>query len=115
MTEAFQYISDNGGIDTEFSYPYRATNGNCQFNSRYVGATDKVSISFLLFLFEVALFFSRVMLKFNQEVNLIYKLLFLELVLFRLLLMLQTHYFNSILRVFTMDLPVHQLNWITPF
>jgi len=40
MDNAFQYIKDNGGIDTEKSYPYEATNGTCRYNPKYKGATD---------------------------------------------------------------------------
>lgn len=40
MNQAFQYIQDNGGIDTEYSYPYRGANGVCSFDSKNVGATD---------------------------------------------------------------------------
>lgn len=40
MDDAFQYIKDNGGIDTEESYPYTARDGRCKFNKANVGATD---------------------------------------------------------------------------
>jgi cathepsin L len=40
MDDAFQYIIKNHGIDTEASYPYRATGPNaCQFKAADVGAT----------------------------------------------------------------------------
>jgi len=35
-----RYIKDNGGIDTEASYPYKARDGSCHFKSADVGATD---------------------------------------------------------------------------
>ena len=35
---AFNYIRDNGGIDTEDSYPYEAASGTCQFSMKSVGA-----------------------------------------------------------------------------
>lgn len=38
---AFKYIKDNGGIDTESSYPYEAVNGQCRYNPRSSGATVK--------------------------------------------------------------------------
>ena len=31
MTQAFEYIKKNGGIDTEASYPYKAEDGKCKF------------------------------------------------------------------------------------
>jgi cathepsin L len=40
MDNAFRYIKDNNGIDTEESYPYRAKNGFCHFKKENVGATD---------------------------------------------------------------------------
>lgn len=41
MDNAFQYIKDNGGIDTESAYPYEAIDDSCHFNKKSVGATDK--------------------------------------------------------------------------
>ncbi|TKR60070.1 hypothetical protein L596_029656 [Steinernema carpocapsae] len=42
---AFRYIQNNGGVDTESSYPYTAglnhTGGKCHFSKTFVGATDK--------------------------------------------------------------------------
>jgi len=40
MDQAFEYIRDNGGIDTEASYPYKATSSSsCKYNRAYSGAT----------------------------------------------------------------------------
>jgi len=40
MDQAFEYIIQNGGIDTEASYPYTATGPNqCQYNAANRGAT----------------------------------------------------------------------------
>ncbi|RXG55064.1 Digestive cysteine proteinase 3 [Armadillidium vulgare] len=41
MTDAFDYIHKNGGIDTEESYPYMAEAGKCHFSNKTIGATDK--------------------------------------------------------------------------
>lgn len=41
MDQAFQYIKDNDGIDTEASYPYTAEQGTCRFKTSNIGATDK--------------------------------------------------------------------------
>jgi cathepsin L len=40
MDQAFQYIKDNSGIDTETSYPYEAVDNQCRFKAENVGATD---------------------------------------------------------------------------
>jgi len=40
MDQAFQYIKDNNGIDTEDSYPYVAADQQCKFDPKNVGATD---------------------------------------------------------------------------
>ncbi|XP_065402467.1 cathepsin S isoform X1 [Macaca fascicularis] len=39
MTRAFQYIIDNNGIDSDASYPYKATDQKCQYDSKYRAAT----------------------------------------------------------------------------
>lgn len=41
MDLAFKWIKKNGGIDTEASYPYKAEDEKCRYNSSTVGATDK--------------------------------------------------------------------------
>jgi len=40
MDNAFKYIKDNQGIDTEKSYPYEGVDNYCRYNSRNKGATD---------------------------------------------------------------------------
>lgn len=41
MDNAFRYIKENRGIDTEAAYPYKAEDEKCHFNPSKVGATDK--------------------------------------------------------------------------
>ena len=40
MDAAFQYIKDNGGIDTEKSYLYEGEEDICRYNPKYKGAMD---------------------------------------------------------------------------
>jgi len=39
MDNGFKYIIENNGIDTEDSYPYKAADGQCKFDSSNVGST----------------------------------------------------------------------------
>ncbi|XP_065222909.1 procathepsin L [Planococcus citri] len=41
MDNAFTYVKDNKGIDTEKSYPYEAQDDKCRYNPKQSGATDK--------------------------------------------------------------------------
>jgi len=40
MDQAFTYVKENNGIDTEASYPYEAVDNTCRFKAADVGATD---------------------------------------------------------------------------
>jgi len=40
MDNAFSYIRQNHGIDTESSYPYQGVDASCRFKPRNIGATD---------------------------------------------------------------------------
>ncbi|XP_018577098.1 cathepsin L [Anoplophora glabripennis] len=41
MDNAFRYIKDNGGIDTEAAYPYKAEDEKCHYTPKSKGATDR--------------------------------------------------------------------------
>nr|AAB28289.1 cysteine proteinase=39 kda activated form [Bombyx mori=silkworms, eggs, Peptide, 176 aa] [Bombyx mori] len=40
MDNAFKYIKDNGGIDTEQAYPYEGVDDKCRYNPKNTGAED---------------------------------------------------------------------------
>jgi len=40
MNQSFVYIKENGGIDTEVSYPYEAQDDDCRYNASNRGAND---------------------------------------------------------------------------
>lgn len=39
--KAYKYVIENGGIDTEASYPYKPKDGKCTFNKATIGTTEK--------------------------------------------------------------------------
>lgn len=41
MNSSYQYVIENGGIDTEEAYPYKVREAKCQFNKNAVGATAR--------------------------------------------------------------------------
>lgn len=41
MDQAFEYIRDNHGVDTEDSYPYKGRDMKCHFDKKSIGADDK--------------------------------------------------------------------------
>lgn len=40
MDFAFQYIKENGGLDSEESYPYEAKDGSCKYRAEFAVAND---------------------------------------------------------------------------
>ena len=40
MEVAFEYIKNNGGQDTEESYPYEGKDGKCRYKESNIGAKD---------------------------------------------------------------------------
>ncbi|MES6669699.1 C1 family peptidase [Cutibacterium acnes] len=47
-SQAYEYIKDNGGLDTEDSYPYEGVNGVCRFKPENVGVKVVGSVNITL-------------------------------------------------------------------
>ena len=39
MDNAFQYIKENGGLESETDYPYHAKDGKCHYDKTKIAAT----------------------------------------------------------------------------
>ena len=48
MTNAFEYIERNPGVDTESSYPYEAKNTTCRFDPANVGANCQTHMEIMI-------------------------------------------------------------------
>ena len=60
MDNAFRYIRDNGGIDTEAGYPYLGRQQPyCYFQREYVGATVTGNITITVHVLEITFCFQK--------------------------------------------------------
>lgn len=48
MDQAFQYIKDNKGLDTEASYPYEAENDKCRYILKKKSFSDIIFVSSMI-------------------------------------------------------------------